>query len=180
MTTPAASLQVVESAPRVRNLVRYLAPGDRMVDEVAQEAPAPVLRGLAGYRGDAPLLSWGDRIAVRTAFERRRREQTKEGSALPADDAGAMHASAPDLALARHAPVHAREAMNAPQCDAIVRHHVVGMGVAEVAEVAEVLGVPAEAVQNGLGVGVAQFRKRLSLAPSSVSGEEVAPCSATR
>ena len=172
----AAGALMAEILPRVRNLVRYLVRGDQGVDDLAQEALVAILRGLATYRGDAPLLAWVDRVVVRSTFERRRRERvrnTREGGEIPGDDAPLMRESAPDLGLDRRALVLALEQMNPQQRDALVLHHVVGMSVPEVAAALE---APVETVRSRLRLGMAQLRERLAVAPPSATGEEaVAP-----
>jgi RNA polymerase sigma-70 factor, ECF subfamily len=44
-----------------------------LADEVVQESFARALAARTGYRGDGPLEAWVWRIAIRTAFEFRRR-----------------------------------------------------------------------------------------------------------
>jgi RNA polymerase sigma-70 factor (ECF subfamily) len=170
-----AGALMAEILPRVRNLVRYLVRGDQAVDDLAQEALVAILRGLPGYRGDAPLLAWVDRIVVRSTFERRRRERvrhTREGAEIPADDAPLMRQSAPEIALDRRALVAALEAMNPQQRDALVLHHVVGMSVPEVASALE---APLETVRSRLRLGMSQLRERLAIVPPSSTGEEAIP-----
>jgi RNA polymerase sigma-70 factor (ECF subfamily) len=171
----AAGALMAEILPRVRNLVRYLVRGDQGVDDLAQEALVAILRGMAGYRGDAPLLAWVDRVVVRSTFERRRRERvrnTREGAEIPSDDAPLLRQSAPELELDRRALVAALEQMNPQQRDALVLHHVVGMSVPEVAEALE---APLETVRSRLRLGMAQLRERLAVAPSSATGEAAVP-----
>jgi RNA polymerase sigma-70 factor (ECF subfamily) len=171
----AAGVLMAEILPRVRNLVRYLVRGDQGVDDLAQEALVAILRGLATYRGDAPLLAWVDRVVVRSTFERRRRERlrnTREGAEIPSDDGPLMRQSAPEIALDRRALVLALEHMNPQQRDALVLHHVVGMSVPEVAQSLE---APIETVRSRLRLGMAQLRERLAVAPPSETGEAVAP-----
>ena len=171
----AAGALMQELLPRVRNLVRYLVRGDQAVDDLAQEALVAILRGLPGYRGDAPLLAWADRIVVRSTFERRRRERARharEGGDLPSDEAAALRQSAPELALDRRALVAALERLNVQQRDALVLHHVVGMSVPEVADHLE---APIETVRSRLRLGMGALREALALEPASeVEGEVIA------
>ena len=163
----AAGVLMAELLPRVRNLVRYLARGDSGVDDHAQEALVAILRGLPGYRGDAPLLAWVDRIVVRSTFERRRRDRlrtTREGAELPDDDAAPMRQSVSSFALDRRALVHALERLNPQQRDALVLHHAAGMSVPEVAES---LASPIETVRSRLRLGMSQLREILSLGPAA-------------
>lgn len=161
-----------ELLPRVRNLVRYLVRGDQAVDDLAQEGLVAILKGLPGYRGDAPLFAWADRVVVRSTFERRRRDRvraSREGAEIPSDDAPMMRESAPDLALDRRALVLALERLNVQQRDALVLHHVVGMSVPEVAERLE---APLETVRSRLRLGMSALREALAIDPPSRAGEE--------
>ncbi len=169
----AAGALMRELLPRVRNLVRYLVRGDQAVDDLAQEALVAILRGLPGYRGDAPLLAWADRIVVRSTFERRRRDRVRharEGGELPNDEAPALRQSAPELALDRRALVAALERLSASQRDALVLHHVVGLSIPEIAEH---LDAPLETVRSRLRLGMGALREALALAPISHTGEGV-------
>ena len=169
----AAGALMRELLPRVRNLVRYLVRGDQAVDDLAQEAIVAILRGLPGYRGDAPLLAWADRIVVRSTFERRRRDRVRharEGGELPNDEAPALRQSAPELALDRRALVAALERLSASQRDALVLHHVVGLSIPEIAEH---LDAPLETVRSRLRLGMGALREALALAPISHTGEGV-------
>jgi RNA polymerase sigma-70 factor, ECF subfamily len=169
----AAGALMRELLPRVRNLVRYLVRGDQAVDDLAQEALVAILRGLPGYRGDAPLLAWADRIVVRSTFERRRRDRVRharEGGELPNDEAPALRQSAPELALDRRALVAALERLSASQRDALVLHHVVGLSIPEIAEH---LDAPLETVRSRLRLGMGALREALALAPISYTGEGV-------
>lgn len=169
----AAGALMRELLPRVRNLVRYLVRGDQAVDDLAQEALVAILRGLPGYRGDAPLLAWADRIVVRSTFERRRRDRVRharEGGELPNDEAPALRQSAPELALDRRALVAALERLSASQRDALVLHHVVGLSIPEIAEH---LDAPLETVRSRLRLGMGALREALAPAPISHTGEGV-------
>lgn len=166
---------MVELLPRVRNLVRYLVRGDAMVDDLAQEAIVAILRGLPGYRGDAPLLAWVDRVVVRSTFERRRRERqrtTREGAELPTDGNALLRQSAPELSLDRRALMSALEKLKPPQRDAIVMHHVVGMSIPEIAASSE---APAETVRSRLRLGMIELRALLFVRAEGSSFEELAP-----
>ena len=61
----AARRRVVERLlDRVRTTVYYLAPAHPDADDMVQMALVEVLRGLGGFRGDARLETWADRINV--------------------------------------------------------------------------------------------------------------------
>src|SRR4051812_17546365 len=54
--------------PRVRRLVASFLRGSADADDAAQQALMEILRAMPGFRGEARLESWADRIAVRTAI----------------------------------------------------------------------------------------------------------------
>ncbi len=60
----------------VRRTLVFISNRNDEVDDLTQSALIEVLLSLESYRGEAPLIHWADRIAVRTAakhFDKRRR-----------------------------------------------------------------------------------------------------------
>lgn len=81
---------------RVHRVIYRIMGSNRDVDDVLQDSFIEIFRSLPGFRGDAQLGTWIDRIAVRVGYraliERRRRDRTalelvtNEGElALPPD-----------------------------------------------------------------------------------------------
>jgi RNA polymerase sigma-70 factor (ECF subfamily) len=147
--------------PRVRNLVRYLVRGDDEVDDIAQNALTALLQGLPGYRGDAPLERWADRIVARETFRHLRRVRLRAARERP-DEVSVHRASAPGPTdarfLERRALASALDALPEAQRAAVVLHHVVGLTVPDIAELLE---VPADTAKSRLRLGMARLRARL-------------------
>jgi RNA polymerase sigma-70 factor (ECF subfamily) len=146
--------------PRIRNLVRYFVRGDSDVDDLAQEALVAVLKGLSGYRGEGSVKSWVDRITVRTVFAHIRRARVSEQrhTEYTPDLAPVSDATSAQTFLARRRAVRALDDVPNEQRQVLVLHHVVGLGVREIAEE---LSVPFETVRSRLRLGMARLRVAL-------------------
>lgn len=152
----AAEALLAGLLPRVRNLIRYLVRGDQDVDDMAQQALVAVLRGLPGYRADAPLERWADRITAREAMayvRRRRTRDAREGAelaleVLPAPEETARY-------LARRELARRLDTLPDPQREAIVLHHLVALTVPEVAEA---LGVSPDTAKSRIRLGMEKLR----------------------
>lgn len=143
--------------PRIRNLVRYFVRGDAEVDDIAQEAMVAVLRGLGGFRGDGAVQAWADRIVVRAVFAHIRRTRVAEKrhveytpDLVPVSNDQNTHGF-----LARRRAVRALDEVPDDQRQVLVMHHVVGLGVREIAEE---LQIPFETVRSRLRLGMARLR----------------------
>lgn len=140
--------------PRIRaTLARYVGTGPDL-DDLTQEALVDVLRGLPGYRGEAPIEAWVTRIAQRRAWSRRR----PAAEVLPFD--GERHGvvagwegrgAADDL-------VAAVEALPPPRRTVLMMHDVEGYSAREVGEI---LGVPLGTVSDRLREARHQLRRAL-------------------
>lgn len=71
---------------RVRTTVRYLAGNRPNALDLVQECLVEILRSLGSFRGESRLETWADRIAVRTAMRRIRRDRD-----LPEAAGGDLH-----------------------------------------------------------------------------------------
>ncbi|MBX3275156.1 MAG: RNA polymerase sigma factor [Sandaracinaceae bacterium] len=143
--------------PRVRNLARYLLRGDGEVDDVAQLACIEILRGLAGWRGEASLESWALRITARVARRHARRERAHDPRQVPPElYAVPSPDAAPDAYLERRRLAALLDQLPDAQRDALVLHHVLGLSVPEIA--AE-LDVPQETTRSRLRLGMKRLRE---------------------
>jgi len=129
------------------------------VEDAVQVAALKVLRGLASYRGDAPLTRWARTVATRSCLDRMRRR------GLEVVDIEAEPLIAPALDGARLA----REALPRPireyldrlplaQREALMLRHVLDHTVAEAAEIA---GVPVDTLKSRLLAGRKALRKSI-------------------
>lgn len=151
----AAAALLEELLPRVRNLIRYLVRGDTDVDDIAQESLIALLRGLPGFRGEAPLAAWADRVVARTTFAylaRVRASERRAAAAEPEELPGV--ANAEQYALRRQL-ARLLDRLPAEQRDAVVLHHAAGMSAPEIAEL---VGAPFETVRSRLRLGMASLR----------------------
>jgi RNA polymerase sigma-70 factor (ECF subfamily) len=144
--------------PRVRNLVRYLVPGDSEVDDFAQESMIALMKGLRSYRGDGAFVAWTDRVVSRSVFKqlrkrKRSRQRVVAVGATPGDDP-MERGPQPDEALAHREAVALLDELSLEQRHALVLRDVLEMTSPEIAEQ---LGVPVETVRSRLKVAKAKF-----------------------
>ena len=145
--------------PRVRRLAGSLLRSPPDAEDAAQLALLEIVRSVSGFRGEASLESWADRIAVRTAIrvarERRLASVRTEGAVEPDDLAGP---SAPrDVAegLPRSILAYLDELPEARRTVLVLRH---AMGCS-VQEIAETTGVSVNTVKDRLLAARDQVRK---------------------
>jgi RNA polymerase sigma-70 factor (ECF subfamily) len=151
------SRAVGELVDRHRNLVRRIVfrlvddPRDR--EEVAQDTFLNAIRSLHAFRGDAKLSTWIARIAYREAMQHLRRR--RDPSAEPEAD---LHLETHDSAAPTAVDVLARKELEAFVAEAVGRLTPVQRAVVtlyyleemDVAEVADVIGIPANTVKSHL------------------------------
>ncbi len=146
LTAEAARALLLEVAPRIRNLVRYLIRNDVDVDDIAQEAMVAVLKNVDDYRAEGTFHAWVDRITARTTFNVLRRRKRRREEPLDPDHDVPVHDPSGELDSRRRL-VALLDRLPAPQRHAIVLHYVLGMTAGEIADE---LGVPAETVRSRL------------------------------
>ena len=145
--------------PTTRRVARAFLRGSTDADDAAQLSLLAILRSASTYRGDAPLASWANRIAVRTTLrfvrDQRRRAQTAAPDCPEEIEAPpARHAFE---ALPRRLPDYLRE-LPEVQREAIILHHALDHSLEEIAELTE---VSADTVKSRLRLGTAALRKRV-------------------
>lgn len=156
-----ATTQIVTRLlPRTRNLVRYLVPGDRDVDDMAQAAMMEVLRSLRTFAGRSSLETWADRIVARrtrAAVARRHRDEVRARESVPAlrlvrsSDAPSSYGMRRDVA-------RALDDLPAAQREAVVLFHVLGMTLPEVAAETE---VSPDTAKSRIRLGLEKLRHAL-------------------
>ncbi|HEY3351633.1 MAG TPA: RNA polymerase sigma factor [Polyangia bacterium] len=157
---------VTRVLPRTRNLVRYLVRDDVLADDLAQAALIEALRSVGGYRGDAPLERWVDRITVRTtmAHLRRSREDARvlvlRGE--PADDGAADPPAAADPLLRRRLAAHLGR-LKEERRVAVVMKVIGGFSLEEIAAVCE---APLNTIKDRLRVGREELRASILADPA--------------
>lgn len=164
-----AQRQLVERLlPRVRTTLHYLAGGDRDADDLVQNALVTILRSAQGYRGEASLERWADRIAVRTALralrKRRRREQIVRPMADMPEVGRGTEGELRRRQLRRQLAWHLGR-LNPQQRATIVLHWVRGYTVDEIAGLTE---ASAHTVRDRLHAGKAKLKKWMQKDPALV------------
>jgi RNA polymerase sigma-70 factor (ECF subfamily) len=122
---------------RALRLALRLVSGDRAsAQDIVQDAFIRAHRGLSGFRGEARLSTWFDRILVREAYRHFRRPWRRwlaeEDPAVHMD-----HAPAPGDPFVRHRIETSLRGLSAHQRTVFVLVHLEGRTVNEVAEILE-------------------------------------------
>ncbi|MDD9933337.1 MAG: RNA polymerase sigma factor [Myxococcales bacterium] len=153
----AASELLEALLPRVRNLVRFLCPGDSDVDDHAQAALIEVLRGLPRFEGRSALTTWADRITVRATLRRVRQARARRAQqqVLEEELVPAVTAAPDDRTMTRRQLAQMLDMLPEPQRQVLVLHHVMGMSVPEVAEALE---VPFDTAKSRLRLATGRLR----------------------
>jgi len=153
----AAAELLGELLPRVRNLVRFLCPGDSEVDDHSQAALIEILRALPGFEGRSALTTWADRITVRVTLRRVRKSRSQQASLQPLDEGEIRDSTPPPdgSAMTRRQLAEMLDRLPEPQRQVLVLHHLIGMSVPEVAEALE---VPFETARSRLRLATGRLR----------------------
>ncbi|QDU65370.1 RNA polymerase sigma factor [Engelhardtia mirabilis] len=132
-----------------------------LADDAVQETFVDVLRGIAGFRGDARLTTWLFRVAVRASTRVASRARGRE-EVLPDDlDAGSRdpsHSATQRDSAARI--LRAIAALPAPLRAVVALSALEGLAQTEVAQV---LGIPSGTVYSRLHEARARLREALSV-----------------
>ena len=152
----------MELLPRVRNVIRVLVGRDRDVDDIAQIVMVNVIGSLSGYRGEAPLTAWVDRITARTTLAHVRKRRAKEHVESDFEEErpsvaalGQRHADAADGVVDVAKVLGYLDALPEVQRQAVVLHHALGYTVAEAAEQQ---CVSSETLRSRLRLGLSRVR----------------------
>lgn len=126
---------------RVHAILYRLLGNSAEIEDLLQEAFIQVFRSLGGYRGEAKLATWIDRIAARVAYKhlgrKKRRLKTSE---LAGDDFAALGPAPIDQAVAREGIKRlykVLDGLSASQRIAFALYEIDGRSVAEVAELTD-------------------------------------------
>jgi len=96
---PAVRALYERYAPRVYAVVRRIAGEDDLAQDYAQEAWIRAIRALPTFRGDARFSTWLHRIAVNSALQALRRNDTRTKREAPMPEAVAVHPKEGDVLL---------------------------------------------------------------------------------
>ncbi len=132
--------------------------------DLTQETFVQVWEGLEGFRGDATVKTWIHRIAYHTYL---RAERGSRPAMVPLHDA--LNERTPtEAALTGHAVEAALAELPEKQRQVVALHYLQGL---RVAEVAEVLDIPAGTVLSRLHNARIRLRQLLSDEPSPAKAE---------
>jgi RNA polymerase sigma-70 factor, ECF subfamily len=153
---------LLELLPRVRNVIRILVGRDRDVDDIAQMVMVNVIRSLPGYRGEAPLVSWVDRITARTTLAHVKKRRAKEYVESDFEEerpsvvnANGEHPPSAEGAADVGKVLGFLDVLPETQRQAVVLHHALGYTVAEAATQQ---GVSGETLRSRLRLGMGRLR----------------------
>ena len=96
---PAVRTLYERYAPRVYAVVRRIAGEDDLAQDYAQEAWIRAIRALPTFRGDARFSTWLHRIAVNSALQALRKNDTRAKREAPMPEAVAVHPTEGDVLL---------------------------------------------------------------------------------
>jgi len=148
---------------RVATVVRCLGPADRNRDDYIQDALIEILRSIGSFRGESSLETWAERVTVRVAMRRIRKQNYRDGViALDSTrDATSGSLSSEDQVIRRRFWDRVEVALStlgAERRSALTLQLVLGYSVAEIAEAT---GAPVNTVRDRLAVGRKQLRAEL-------------------
>jgi RNA polymerase sigma-70 factor (ECF subfamily) len=152
----ARSMLAMRLSGRFRRLLRGLLGDARDADDAAQDALVEVLSSAHGYRGEASIERWADRIAVRTGLRFHRRERRAAIDDVDPDEIGAVALEPahrddlprPLLAYLDQLPAKERQVL-------FLKH---GLGYS-LPEVAEIVGAARSTTKYRLMTALARLRK---------------------
>lgn len=132
----ARSMLAMRLSGRFRRVLAGLLGDSRDADDAAQDALVEVLSSAHGYRGDASIERWADRIAVRTGLRFRRRE--RRGSIADGVDPDELRGAAPSSAIGDALPQPLEtylEQLPMGERQVLFLKHGLGYSLPEVAEI---------------------------------------------
>jgi RNA polymerase sigma-70 factor (ECF subfamily) len=153
----ARSMLAMRLCERVRRVLRGLLGDPRDADDAAQDALVEILASAHGWRGEASVERWADRIAVRTGLRLRRRERR---GGIPEDvDPDELRASAAegtvDDVLPRPLAAYL-EQLPTKERQVLFLKHALGYSLPEVAEI---VGAARSTTKYRLMSALARLRK---------------------
>jgi RNA polymerase sigma-70 factor (ECF subfamily) len=155
---------------RVATVVRCLGTGNRNRDDYVQDAMIEILRSIGSFRGESSLETWAERVTVRVAM-RRIRKQSYRDEVVALDstrDAASGAMTSEDQVMRRRfwERVEAALATLGPERRvALTLQLVLGY---KVAEIADATGAPVNTVRDRLAVGRKLLRTELLEDPELV------------
>lgn len=162
-------------APRVQRLARRLLRSAADADDAAQIALMEILRSAEGYRDEASIERWADRIAVRTTLRHARDQRRRGLLSFGGDEADELPGEPVQLEATREETPRALEEylaeLPAQRREVLVLKHALGYSTEEIAEL---IDKPVGTIKDRLVAARKQLRKtilrELRLGSSGSSG----------
>ena len=150
-------------APRVQRVARRLLRSSADADDAAQIALMEILRSAQGYREEASIERWADRIAVRSSL-RHVREQRRRGLlSVGGDDADELAAESIAPEATREETPRALEEylaeLPAQRREVLVLKHALGYSTEEIAEL---IDKPVGTIKDRLVAARKQLRRAIT------------------
>ena len=163
-------------APRVQRLARRLLRSAADADDAGQIALMEILRSAEGYREEASIERWADRIAVRSSLRHVRDQRRRGLLSFGGDDADELAAEsiAPD-ATREETPRALTEylaELPAQRREVLVLKHALGYSTEEIAEL---IDKPVGTIKDRLVAARKQLRRAITRELRLGSKSEVQP-----
>lgn len=167
--------------PRLLRVVRgVLGSGHPELEDVLQEAMLAVVRALDAFRGEGEVEGYAVRITLRAAIAARRRHRARTAPVSPLEEAEpdlptTSEAPQSDEALAGRRRSILRSLLDElpeAQAEALVLRTILGMSLAETAEVSR---VPENTVRSRMRLAREALRRRIESDPVLLESLELEP-----
>jgi RNA polymerase sigma-70 factor (ECF subfamily) len=149
-------------APRVQRLARRLLRSPADADDAAQIALMEILRSAEGYREEASIERWADRIAVRTSLRHARDQRRRGLLSFGGDEADELPGQSMDRDATREETPRALEEylaeLPAQRREVLVLKHALGYSTDEIAEL---IDKPVGTIKDRLVAARKQLRKTI-------------------
>jgi len=155
----ARSMLAMRLCGRVRRLLRGLLGDPRDADDAAQDALVEILQSAHGYRGEASIERWADRIAARTGLRFRRRE--RRAAVDDGVDPDELRAATPELTHGESLPrplVAYLDELPTKERQVLFLKHALGYSLPEVAAL---VGAARSTTKYRLMSALARLRKAI-------------------
>ena len=149
-------------APRVQRLARRLVRSSADADDAAQVALMEILRSAEGYREEASIERWADRIAVRTALRHVRDQRRRGLLSFSADETEELPSESAQEERTREETPRALDEylaeLPAQRREVLVLKHALGYSTEEIAEL---IDKPVGTIKDRLVAARKQLRRTI-------------------
>lgn len=143
---------------RVRRLTRALLRDSADADDAVQLSLLEILGSARGYRGEASLERWVDRVVARTTLRIVRQGRRRDALVDAAADPDSLASARPATTDASQDITRWLDDLSDDRRTVLILRHVMGHSIEEIAELT---GVSANTVKDRLVSALAQVRTRI-------------------